>query len=128
MQFPGLAFLGRASPRYGSLIDAKPIHERILNRSLEVFPGASFCQIFGQTEGGPTVTALAPKYHVTQGPNAGKLQSAGVPLIGVDLKIVDEEDAQLPAGDTGEICVRGPGVSTGYWNMPEATAEALRDG
>ncbi len=107
---------------------ASPIHERILNKSLEVFPGASFCQIFGQTEGGPTVTALAPKYHVTQGPNAGKLKSAGVPLIGVELKIVDEEDEQLPEGETGEICVRGPGVSTGYWNMPEATAEALRGG
>lgn len=107
---------------------ASPIHERILKKAMEVFPGANFCQIFGQTEGGPSVTALAPKYHVTEGPNAGKLKSAGVPLIGVELKIVDEDDRELPDGETGEICVCGPGVSTGYWNMPEATAEALRGG
>lgn len=107
---------------------ASPIHERILTRSLEVFPRAEFCQVFGQTEGGPTVTVLPPKYHVTSGPNAGKLKSAGIPIIGVELKIVDEQDRELPCGQTGEICVRSPGVSPGYWNLPAVTAEALRGG
>jgi len=107
---------------------ASPIHERVLTRSLEVFPQAEFCQVFGQTEGGPTVTVLPPKYHVTTGPNAGKLKSAGVPIIGVELKIVDEQDGELPSGQTGEICVRGAGVSPGYWHLPEVTAEALRGG
>lgn len=107
---------------------ASPIHERILKRSLEVFPQAEFCQVFGQTEGGPTVTVLPPKYHVTEGPDAGKLKSAGLPIIGVDLVILDEQDQELPSGETGEICVRGPGVSPGYWKLPDITAEALRGG
>tara|TARA_R110001592_G_scaffold357416_1_gene660626 strand:- start:208885 stop:210444 length:1560 start_codon:yes stop_codon:yes gene_type:complete len=107
---------------------ASPIHERVLTRSLEVFPQAEFFQVFGQTEGGPTVTVLPPKYHVTAGPHAGKLKSAGVPVIGVELKIVDDQDRQLRSGETGEICVRGAGVTPGYWNLPEATAEALRGG
>lgn len=107
---------------------ASPIHERILKRSLEVFPHANFCQIFGQTEGGPSVTALPPKYHVTEGPNAGKLKSVGLPLIGVDLTILDEAGNELPSGETGEICIRGPGVSPGYWNLPEATVETQHGG
>lgn len=107
---------------------ASPIHERILTRALEVFPHAQFCQVFGQTEGGPTVTVLAPKYHTTTGPNAGKLKSAGTPIIGVELKIVDEQDRELAVGENGEICVRGAGVSPGYWKLPEITAEALRGG
>jgi len=107
---------------------ASPIHHRVLRRSLEVFPQAAFYQIFGQTEGGPTVTVLPSKYHVTSGPHAGKLKSAGIPIIGVELKIVDDRDRELTNGETGEMCVRGAGVSPGYWNLPEETTRALRGG
>ena len=107
---------------------ASPIHEDLLARSMEALPKAQFFQVFGQTEGGPSVTVLAPEYHVTEGPYAGKLKSAGTPLIGVDIAIFDEDGNELAAGETGEICVKGPGVSPGYWNLPEVTAAAFRNG
>ena len=107
---------------------ASPIHADLLKRSMEVFPGASFFQIFGQTEGGPAVTCLAPEYHVTEGPYAGKLKSAGTPLIGVDVAIMDEDGKPLASGETGEIRIKGAGVSPGYWRRPEITEIAYVDG
>ena len=54
--------------------------------------------------------------------------SVGVPMHTVEVKIVDAEDNEVPRGTVGEIAVRGPNVMLGYWNKPEATAEALRNG
>ena len=107
---------------------ASPIPQRTLKRALQVLPNASFCQIFGQTEGGPAVTALPPKYHQLDGPNAGRLKSVGFPLIGVDLSIQSESGEPLGRNEIGEICVRGPGVSPGYWKMPDTTAASKRNG
>jgi long-chain acyl-CoA synthetase len=107
---------------------ASPIHEDLLKQSMEALPHAKFFQVFGQTEGGPTVTVLPPEYHVTEGPYAGKLKSAGVPLIGVDIAILDEDGNELAAGEAGEISVKGPGVSPGYWNLPEITEAAYCNG
>lgn len=55
-----------------------------------------------------------------------KAGTVGLPLPGVELRIVDAEDAVLPVGETGSIEVRGDNVFSGYWNMPEKTAEELR--
>lgn len=107
---------------------ASPIHADLLKRAMAAFPGASFFQIFGQTEGGPAVTCLAPEYHVSAGPYAGKLQSAGTPLIGVDVAILDEHGRRLADGETGEICIRGAGVAPGYWMQPELNETAYVDG
>lgn len=107
---------------------ASPIPEDLLRKSMDLLPHAQFFQVFGQTEGGPTVTVLPPEYHVTEGPYAGKLKSAGVPIIGVDLCIMDDDGSELGPGETGEICVRGPGVSPGYWNLPEISEAAYCDG
>lgn len=107
---------------------ASPISEELLRRAMAALPGARFYQVFGQTEGGPTVAVLPHEYHVTEGPRAGKLKSAGIPLIGVAVCSLDEQGQELPAGGIGEIAIRGPGVSPGYWNHPEATAAATRDG
>jgi long-chain acyl-CoA synthetase len=54
--------------------------------------------------------------------------SVGIPVTGTDARIVDPQGASLPAGETGEIAVRGPQVVPGYWNRPEATAHALPGG
>ncbi len=58
-----------------------------------------------------------------------KIGSIGVPISGVEFKLIDDEGAPTPVGDVGEICIRGRNVMSGYWNRPEATAEAIdRDG
>jgi long-chain acyl-CoA synthetase len=54
--------------------------------------------------------------------------SVGVPLPGFTVKILDDNHAELPVGELGEICVKGPNVMPGYYRMPEATAETVRDG
>jgi acyl-CoA synthetase (AMP-forming)/AMP-acid ligase II len=56
------------------------------------------------------------------------LLSAGRPLLGTEVRIVDENDQAVPNGAIGEVAVRGPQLMRGYWNLPEASADALRGG
>ena len=56
-----------------------------------------------------------------------KLGSIGTPVNGVQIRVVDAHGTLLPAGTQGEIQVRGQNLMKGYWNMPEATAEAFVD-
>ena len=106
---------------------AAPIAESTLRRALEVFD-CEFVQSFGMTEA-PCLTYLTHADH--ERALAGQpdlLLSTGRAGPGSELKIVDEQDRELPAGEIGEICGRGPQLMTGYWNLPEASAEALRGG
>jgi long-chain acyl-CoA synthetase len=57
-----------------------------------------------------------------------RLGSVGKPVAGVEVRITGADGEALPAGEDGEICVRGPVLMSGYWNSPEATASAIRDG
>ena len=54
--------------------------------------------------------------------------SVGVPIPGAVVKILDDGDQPVPAGEAGEVCVRSPAVMQGYWRAPEATADTIRDG
>ena len=74
---------------------------------------------------GPTETS--PVAYVNP-PELRKLGSVGPPLNGVWVKIVDDADRELTAGEIGEICIKGPNVMQGYLKRPEATAEAIKDG
>ncbi len=77
------------------------------------------------TEAGSVVTIPGPEGH-RQGDTC--LRSAGTPLTGVELSIRDPSGRTLPAGETGEVCVRGGKVIVEHWRQQEATAAALRDG
>jgi long-chain acyl-CoA synthetase len=57
-----------------------------------------------------------------------KFGSVGTPIENTEIRILDENDRELPPGEWGEICIRGPGVMQGYWNKPEETRAALRGG
>lgn len=83
-------------------------------------PGVEVREGYGCTESSALISA--------QPPQERRLGSVGKPVPGVTVRIVGPDDAELPPGQDGEICVRGPVVMTGYWNAPEATAEALRGG
>lgn len=54
--------------------------------------------------------------------------SVGQPIENVEVKILDQDGQEMPAGEWGEICIKGPNVMLGYWNKPEATAAAIQDG
>ncbi|CCH79541.1 Long-chain-fatty-acid--CoA ligase [Nostocoides japonicum T1-X7] len=57
-----------------------------------------------------------------------KIGSIGTPIPGVEFRLVNDDDSPTPVGEVGEIAIRGHNVMKGYWNRPEATAEAIRDG
>ena len=78
-----------------------------------------FCQGYGLTETSPFATMLETSMALE------KVGSAGRPPMFTDVRIVDGENNPLPAGEHGEVCVRGPNVLKGYWNRPEATADAI---
>jgi acyl-CoA synthetase (AMP-forming)/AMP-acid ligase II len=106
---------------------AAPIAETTLRRALEVFR-CEFVQAFGMTEA-PNLTYLTHADH--ERALAGRpdlLLSTGRAGPGSEVKIVDENDRELAPGEVGEICGRGPQLMTGYWHLPDATAEALRGG
>jgi long-chain acyl-CoA synthetase len=90
--------------------------------------GPVFVQLYGQGETPMTATYLRPEEHVTDGPQSKRLSSCGHTRSGIEVRILADDVAELPRGEIGEICVRGPTVMSGYWERPEATAEALRGG
>jgi long-chain acyl-CoA synthetase len=76
---------------------------------------------YGLSETAPTVSAYDDSDVVRPG-------ASGRPIPGVEVRILGDAGRPLPAGRSGEICVRGPNVMAGYWNDPEATRAVLRDG
>jgi long-chain acyl-CoA synthetase len=73
-------------------------------------------------------TECSPVCSVNPPQGVRKPGTVGPPIPGVEMKIVDDDDTELPPGEVGEICVRGPNVMLGYLNQPEATAEAMKGG
>jgi acyl-CoA synthetase (AMP-forming)/AMP-acid ligase II len=105
-----------------------PIAEETLARGLEVF-GCDFVQAYGRTELSPVATLMtAADHRLALSGRSELLLSAGRAALGTELRIVDEDDNPVPNGTMGEICVCGPQVMKGYWNLPEETAEAMRGG
>lgn len=96
--------------------------EPLVQRILDQFPGAWFADAYGLTETVSGDTFL-DRDHVLK-----KLGSVGRPVAHLDLRIVDDDGRALPAGERGEIALRGPKVFGGYWRDPDATAAAIKDG
>ncbi len=97
-----------------------PVH--VLEKMSKTLPGVPIFSFFGQTEMSPVTCVL----HAEDAER--KRGSVGKPVINVEARIVDEQMNDVAAGEVGEIVYRGPTVMQGYWNMPEANAQAMAGG
>ena len=99
----------------------------IMKKSMEIIPDCQFAQSYGMTELSPLATILEEKYHQLENPSQ-KMKSVGTAVPAVEMRIVDEKDQEVPRNIVGEVVVRGDNVMLGYWNRPQDTAKAVRDG
>ncbi|WP_040825250.1 acyl-CoA synthetase [Nocardia jiangxiensis] len=121
LQLPDIAERDTASIRFITGGGEKmPIP--LLDRIAQTFPNAWFADSYGLTETVSGDTANDPAHM------RSKVGSVGRAVAHVQIAILDEEDRPVPAGQLGEVSIRGPKVMSGYWRDPEATRKALRGG
>jgi acyl-CoA synthetase (AMP-forming)/AMP-acid ligase II len=99
-----------------------PVAPELVHRIRKVLPNLKLIQGYGLSETG-FLTGLKDHEHTED-----RLMSCGRTCPGVDLRVVDESGKELEAGGHGELLVRGANVMRGYWNNPEETKPAFRDG
>jgi len=90
-------------------------------RAFESQFGTQILEGYGLSETSPVASFNHPDRERKPG-------SIGTPIRDVRMRVVDEQDAEVPVGEVGEIVIQGPNVMKGYWNRPDATAEAMRGG
>jgi acyl-CoA synthetase (AMP-forming)/AMP-acid ligase II len=102
-----------------------PISSTLLTRAMSRL-GCDFVQMYGSTEAGGAITTLPGGDHDIDGPHRGRLRSAGRPVPGVTIRVVDPGSGhELPNGETGELVVRTPWVMEGYWRDAAETAKVI---
>ncbi len=102
----------------GSGGSAMPVE---LMRSFEEAFGAKILEGYGLSESSPVASFNHPDRERKPG-------SIGTPIEGTQMTVVDDDGAEVPGGEVGEIVIKGPNVMRGYWQRPEATAETIIDG
>jgi fatty-acyl-CoA synthase len=132
IQFCLLAVPDAAQREYPQLrlivYGASAISDAVLRQAVETFR-CDFLQAYGMTETTAVATNLLPADHrraLQEDPRL--LLSCGRPILGTQVRVVDEQDRDLPAGAIGQILIRGPQLMKGYWKRDEATRDALRGG
>lgn len=101
-------------------VGGAPCAEAILRGWID--RGVPLIQGWGMTETSPGGTALDANDVMR------KIGSAGKPLLHTEIKIIGDEGETLPRGEVGELLIRGPNITPGYWNKPEATESSFVDG
>ena len=129
LQHPEFARYDLSSLRiqvYGS----SPMAETWIRRAVEALPGARVTQGYGLTETAPILAFFEHHHHLEAlaTGNTARLACAGKTLPGIDMRIVDEACNDVRPGASGEVIVRGPNITPGYHNLPEANGEAFVDG
>ncbi len=101
---------------------ASAINPVRLAEAIERF-GPIFAQYYGQSEAPMVISYLAKGDH-----DAARLTSCGRPTLFARTALLDEDGQPVPRGEAGEICVGGPLLAGGYWNLPEETSQTFKDG
>lgn len=107
-----------------------PLDVDTIKKAKRIF-GCDLVQGFGMTEIGPSAVSESTREdHIIDGSSEKeeRLASVGRDAFNAEVKIVDDDDNEVPAGEVGEICVRGQHVMKGYWRMPKETEEILKNG
>jgi acyl-CoA synthetase (AMP-forming)/AMP-acid ligase II len=129
LDFPDADSYDLSSIRYFSYAGA-PMPEEVLRRCIAKF-GPIFQQGYGLTEASPLGTMLQEVDQCRlEGPPelVRRINSCGRETLVTEVRVVDEEDNDVPVGEIGEIVIRGQNVMKGYWKDPDLTARALRGG
>jgi len=103
---------------------ASPISDALLKSARRIV-GCDFAQVYGLTETTGAITILGPGDH---DPARNRLRSCGVAFPDCEIRVIGGDGDSLGAGEVGEIAIRSAMVMKGYWNKPEATAEAISNG
>ena len=106
---------------------ASPIGPERLREAMAAF-GPVFVQVFGQTEAPMFITSLGKEDHMIGPGEEERLMSCGKPTLMCQLRLVDDDDNDVPPGAEGEIAAKTPNTMNGYLNKPEETAETLKNG
>ena len=112
----------RLSSLEALLFGASPMNASLLAQLQSDLAHLRPIHCYDQTEMGPLVSFLDPRHQRAGDPKA---LSIGKPFPAVDVRIVDDEGAEAPIGQPGEILARGPNMMRGYWNKPDETAAAM---
>ena len=117
------------SSLHSIIYGGSPIAVPRLVEAIQFF-GKKLAQLYGQAEAPMCITTLSKKDHLIEGPEevVKRLSSAGKACANVEVRIVDENGKEVKTGEVGEVIARGYHNMKGYWNLPEATAEVLKNG
>lgn len=102
---------------------AAPMPLELLKESVRTMPSTRFLQAYGMTETSGTISILPPDDHSLEGNQ--RMRSAGKACPGVEIEVRGPDNAEVPRGEIGEVCVRSPSNTAGYWSLPEATAKTI---
>lgn len=108
-----------------TLYAGSPISLGLIKRAIATMPGR-FMQFYGSTEAGGASSILRPEEHDLD--DEEKLKSCGRPLPLIQFRIVDGAGNEVPDGEAGELLIRQPSITTGYWRQPDMTGQAIVDG
>src|SRR5437879_9314960 len=99
-----------------------PMATELVQRTRQVLPNVKLVQVYGLSEAG-FLTGLLDHEHTED-----KLTSCGRPCLGIDVRVVDQSGKEVETGKTGELVARGGHIMSSYWNNPDETKGAFRNG